>query len=222
MRRGGSAGSSQEAASHGGRALAPGRQRRHVCGRLLHRQRRHVFGASHGVDRGLGDHPALTVPPGPAESAAPVHRTEPFLPEGLRAHLQGMGGSLDGEPRRGWGGSLGEVMANVPDLATAVRADDFGWDAAISTLLQRSSNSGEPFLTLELRTGWVGGSNTFWNTLGNEDVSTLIYAAPSMHLSVLDRVSLGAAGYFDNRFESPGLRLNVSLSNRSREKDETG
>lgn len=111
------------------------------------------------------------------------------------------------------------IMANIQDPFDAGRVDDYGWELALSGLVQRTSNSGNPFLTLELQAGYVGGSNAFWSTLGNEDASRMWYVAPSLHLSIIDKVSLGAATHFNTEFHSPGLRLNVSLSNRSRERD---
>lgn len=108
------------------------------------------------------------------------------------------------------------AWVNLPQLTSAENVDNYGWEAAASVLYQRQQNDSTPFLTIELRGGLAAGSEAFYQGIGHDDASSFVYLAPTVTISVVDQVNIGASYFWSPDLDSPGgIRLNLSLLNNS-------
>jgi hypothetical protein len=115
------------------------------------------------------------------------------------------------------------VWANLPQLTSAENVDDYGWDAAASFLYQRHQNNDTPFMTVELRGGLVAGSPAFYQAIGHDDAGKFLYLAPTVTISIVEQVNIGASYFWSPDLDSPsGIRLNLSLLNKDRNPQQQG
>jgi hypothetical protein len=110
---------------------------------------------------------------------------------------------------RGW--------VNIPQLASSEDVDNYGGEVALSFLLQRYSNTGkEPFLNLEVRGSWAGGSDEFYQSIGRENTVAFLYIVPSISLAVEERVNVSISTFIASKFatDDGGVRVTFSLLNK--------
>lgn len=112
------------------------------------------------------------------------------------------------------------AWVNLPQLTSSDDVDDYGWEAAASLLYQRHRNEGSPFLTVEVRGGLAAGSTAFYEGIGHDEASKFVYLAPTVTVSLVDQVNVGASYFWSPDLDSPGgIRLNLSLLNRGKKQE---
>lgn len=176
----------------------------------------------------------VAIAEGDEETVEPEAQQESEPPIGLNRFMAG-GGSLSLQALRpiwllqaGTYNRFGvvaapRVWANLPQLTSAENVDDYGWDAAASLLYQRHQNNTTPFLTVELRGGLVAGSSAFYQAVGRDDASRFTYLAPTVTVSIVEQVNIGASYFWSPDLDSPGgIRLNLSLLNKDRRPQQPG
>jgi hypothetical protein len=110
------------------------------------------------------------------------------------------------------------AWVNIPTLSSADGVDDYGGELGVAAIYQRQNNANQPFLTAEMRFGWVAGSNAFYAGIGDADASNFVYWAPSLTLSVIDQVNIGVSTFLNSDLvETPSLRVNLTLLNKKKQ-----
>jgi len=117
------------------------------------------------------------------------------------------------------------AWVNVPRLAPSDNVENYGGELAGSVLAQRFTNENVPFLTAELRGGWVSGSKGFDESLGLSGSSNFWYMVPTLRLSFAERFAVSVSTFADTRgiASSHALRLAFAFLNKDEpEKSESG
>jgi hypothetical protein len=112
------------------------------------------------------------------------------------------------------------AWVNVPELSSAEGISDYGGELAGSLLLQRHDNRAKPFLTLELRSGLVIGSNTFYQTIGRTKDKGFAYLAPTLTLTLDEQINIGVSSFISGAFEGENtVTLRLTLLNKKSAED---
>ena len=112
------------------------------------------------------------------------------------------------------------AWVNVPELSPAEDISDYGGELAASLLLQRHDNRARPFLTLELRSGFVIGSDTFYETIGRTKNKGFGYLAPTLTLTLDEQISIGVSSFISGAFEGENtVTLRLTLLNKKSAED---
>lgn len=113
------------------------------------------------------------------------------------------------------------VWSNIPSLGDADAVDDFGGEiAAEYQYLRYERNMASDtmperaFLVLQLRTGLVAGTNSFYRTVGRENGHAFGYTVPTLSLSFGNGVRVGVSYFyaFGAFSDHESLRFHVNLS----------
>lgn len=115
------------------------------------------------------------------------------------------------------------VWANIPTLSNADAVEDFGGELSAEYMYLRytrhmtpgglSDKPEMPFFALQVRTGLVMGTNSFYRTIGHADESLFLYTVPSLNLQFDNGVKLGVSYFygFGNFSDHENLRFHITL-----------
>jgi hypothetical protein len=121
--------------------------------------------------------------------------------------------------------ALPRIWANVPALDATDAVDDFGGEVAAEYQYLRYARSLRadgtytdmpelPFLTLQIRTGLVMGTNAFYRTIGHSDEKMFLYGVPTLNLQFQNGVRLGVSYFygFGAFSDQENLRFHLTLA----------
>lgn len=121
--------------------------------------------------------------------------------------------------------ALPRAWANIPTLSDADGVEDFGGEVAaeysylryarpMTTAGTLAAKPELPFLMLQVRTGAVMGTSSFYRTIGHADRNAFLYTVPSLNLQFENGVKLGVSYFwgFGDFSEHENLRFHVTLA----------
>lgn len=120
--------------------------------------------------------------------------------------------------------AIPRVWANIPTLSDTEGVEDFGGELAGEYSYLRyarklvgdtlSTKPELPFMTLQVRAGWVMGSNAFYRTIGHTDQSMFLYTVPSLNLQFDNGVKVGVSYFWGlgDFTEHENLSFHVTLA----------